>query len=50
MRRNVDAGENVDVVAESKKWARVLKNLHYMPFAEAKKEADEAIASGLNTH
>ena len=50
MRRRVDAGENVDLLAESKQWARVLKGLHYMPLAEAKKEADEAIASGLNTH
>ena len=49
MRLSVDAGEDVDLLAVSKQWAGALKAFHYMPLAEAKKEADEGIASGLKT-
>ena len=49
MRLMVDMGEDGDLLPVSKQWARALKAFHYMPLAEAKKEADEAIASGLKS-
>lgn len=49
MRLMVDMGVDEDLLPVSKQWARVLKTFHYMPLEEAKKEADEAIASGFKS-